>query len=147
MAWVAFSEPQRNIHYKRREDFKWSSIQSWEWHSFGEIYIHSLLTNRDELSFFTVLALPKDSRMGLACKSWRSNSPWKRGEILQQSTGSKHIHPLPPTKRFTNNKHKKMLAGRNIFPIQKMTDHPSNVRQCQSNSHIVSHRLLLMKHM
>lgn len=33
------------------------------------------LTKRDELSFFTVLALPKDSRMGLACRSWRSNSP------------------------------------------------------------------------
>lgn len=34
-----------------------------------------LLTNREELSFFTVLAFPKASRMGLACSSCRSNSP------------------------------------------------------------------------
>lgn len=32
-------------------------------------YYYSVLTKRDELSFFTVLAFPKDSRMGLACKS------------------------------------------------------------------------------
>lgn len=33
------------------------------------------LTKREELSFFTVLAFPKDSRIGFACRSWRSNSP------------------------------------------------------------------------
>ena len=42
------------------------------------------LTNREELSFLTVLAFPKASRMGLACSSCRSSSPWKgtqrRGE-------------------------------------------------------------------
>ena len=36
-----------------------------------------LLTNREELSFFTVLAFPKASRIGLACSSCRSSSPWK----------------------------------------------------------------------
>lgn len=41
----------------------------------------SVLTKRDELSFFTVFAFPKDSRMGLACKSWRSSSPWKKRDI------------------------------------------------------------------
>ncbi|KAH9417106.1 hypothetical protein DERP_015316 [Dermatophagoides pteronyssinus] len=33
------------------------------------------LTNRDELSFLTVLALPNASRIGLACKSCCSSSP------------------------------------------------------------------------
>lgn len=33
------------------------------------------LTNREELSFFTVLAFPKASRIGLACSSCRSSSP------------------------------------------------------------------------
>jgi len=33
------------------------------------------LTNREELSFLMVLALPKASRMGLACSSWFSSSP------------------------------------------------------------------------
>lgn len=33
------------------------------------------LTNREELSFLTVLALPKASRMGLACSSCFSSSP------------------------------------------------------------------------
>ena len=35
-----------------------------------------LLTKREELSFFTVLAFPKASRIGLACKSCCSNSPY-----------------------------------------------------------------------
>lgn len=35
----------------------------------------AVLTNLDELSFFTVLALPKASRMGFACSSCASNSP------------------------------------------------------------------------
>lgn len=34
-----------------------------------------VLTNREELSFFTVLAFPKASRIGLACSSCRSSSP------------------------------------------------------------------------
>jgi hypothetical protein len=33
------------------------------------------LTNLDELSFFTVLALPKASRMGFACNNCCSSSP------------------------------------------------------------------------
>lgn len=33
------------------------------------------LTKRDELSFFTVLALPNASSIGLACKSCCSSSP------------------------------------------------------------------------
>lgn len=42
---------------------------------------HSIirLTKRDELSFLTVLAFPKDSRMGLACRSCRSSSPCGQG--------------------------------------------------------------------
>lgn len=55
--------------------------------------------------------------------------------------------PFPQLNVLQITSTKKCWPGRNIFPIQKMTDHPSNVRQCQSNSHIVSHRLLLMKHM
>lgn len=34
-----------------------------------------VLTNREELSFFTVLAFPKASSIGLACSSCRSSSP------------------------------------------------------------------------
>lgn len=34
------------------------------------------LTNREELSFLTVLAFPKASRMGLAWSSCFSSSPW-----------------------------------------------------------------------
>jgi len=33
------------------------------------------LTKREELSFLTVLALPKASRMGFACSSCCSSSP------------------------------------------------------------------------
>lgn len=33
------------------------------------------LTNLDELSFFTVLALPNASRIGFACNNCCSNSP------------------------------------------------------------------------
>lgn len=42
------------------------------------------LTKREELSFLTVLALPKDSRMGLACRSCRSNSPCEEEEEPRQ---------------------------------------------------------------
>lgn len=35
-----------------------------------------VLTKREELSFFTVFAFPKDSRMGLAWSSCRSSSPY-----------------------------------------------------------------------
>lgn len=48
----------------------------------------SRLTKRDELSFLTVLALPKDSRMGLACRSCRSNSPCGGGG---RRTGKNHV--------------------------------------------------------
>lgn len=36
------------------------------------------LTNLEELSFLTVLAFPKASRMGLACSSCFSSSPWRK---------------------------------------------------------------------
>jgi hypothetical protein len=36
-----------------------------------------ILTNLEELSFLTVLALPKASNMGLACSNCCSNSPYK----------------------------------------------------------------------
>lgn len=60
-------------------DLVWRKFTSWKW---------SLkLTKRDELSFFTVLALPKDSRMGLACRSWRSNSPYGKRHRYKQPSG------------------------------------------------------------
>lgn len=34
-----------------------------------------ILTNRDELSFFTVFALPNASKIGFACRSCCSSSP------------------------------------------------------------------------
>lgn len=62
-------------------------------------FISCVLTKREELSFFTVFAFPKDSRMGLACKSWRSSSPWKRRRTLKQFSittkiNSNHFRPL-----------------------------------------------------
>ena len=40
------------------------------------------LTNREELSFFTVLAFPKASKIGFACKSCCSNSPYHKKLII-----------------------------------------------------------------
>lgn len=40
------------------------------------------LTNREELSFFTVLAFPKASKIGFACKSCCSNSPYHQKLII-----------------------------------------------------------------
>lgn len=46
-----------------------------------KLYKHNfnckVLTKRDELSFFTVLALPNASRIGLACNNCCSSSPYK----------------------------------------------------------------------
>ena len=42
---------------------------------FQKTHAASQLTNREELSFLTVLALPKASRMGFACRSCFSSSP------------------------------------------------------------------------
>ncbi len=39
---------------------------------------YKILTNLDELSFLTVFALPNDSKIGLACNSWASNSPCQK---------------------------------------------------------------------
>lgn len=50
----------------------------------------SVLTKRDELSFFTVFAFPKDSRMGLACKSCRSSSPYHRKRNLLSPHQGQH---------------------------------------------------------
>lgn len=74
---------QGGQHYRAYLEF--------HWHNTG-LFNLSVLTKRDELSFFTVFAFPNDSRMGLACKSWRSNSPWKQQQqirILQQSLATK----------------------------------------------------------
>lgn len=42
------------------------------------------LTNLEELSFLTVLALPKASRIGLACSSCLSSSPYRIQRIMYQ---------------------------------------------------------------
>ena len=44
--------------------------------------IHIVLTNREELSFFTVFALPNASNIGLAWSSCCSNSPCNECESV-----------------------------------------------------------------
>ena len=58
------------------------------------------LTNLEELSFLTVFALPKASRMGLACSSCLSSSPWDTQRSLGQLPDSHH----PPTRRTTSSR-------------------------------------------
>ena len=56
-----------------------AQIENWFESNSHSIFNHWLkLTKRDELSFFTVLAFPKASRIGLAAKSCLSNSTWGR---------------------------------------------------------------------
>lgn len=49
-------------------------------------------TNLEELSFLTVFALPKASRMGLACSSCFSNSPWDTHNASQQPPVARRLH-------------------------------------------------------
>ena len=68
--------------------YVWVEVSSYEYHYYvygkleeGErrrrkVNINNELTKRDELSFLTVLALPKASKMGLAWRSCASSSPW-----------------------------------------------------------------------
>lgn len=59
----------------------------------------SVLTNREELSFFTVLAFPKASRMGLACSSCRSSSPWKEPRCCEGQAEARAAKPALPDAR------------------------------------------------
>lgn len=53
--------------------------------SFSTLNKSSKLTNLEELSFFMVLAFPKASRMGLACRSCFSSSPWFQQQYKEKS--------------------------------------------------------------
>lgn len=61
-----------NLPWKTHHDDQFLNRNQGMWYSMGFI-----LTNLDELSFLTVFALPKASRMGFACSSCCSNSPYK----------------------------------------------------------------------
>ncbi len=54
--------------------------------------LHVFLTNLEELSFLTVFAFPKASRMGFACSSCFSSSPWRRGHSIRAKTPTALYH-------------------------------------------------------
>lgn len=60
-----------------------------------------ILTKRDELSFFTVFAFPNDSRIGLACKSCRSNSPYQKKSLLFVKVKCQQTKLIITVKRLT----------------------------------------------
>lgn len=58
----------------------------------------SILTKREELSFLTVFAFPNASRIGLACSSWDSSSPWawERPAFEERDTLGRRTIFFPP---------------------------------------------------
>lgn len=78
---------------KRRVDFMFQVVCELRTNE----YIETSLTNLEELSFLTVFALPKASRMGLACSSCLSSSPWDTQEISDQLHNTTEIRAATRT--------------------------------------------------